>query len=85
MGSLREPAWHDDSEHPKGCSDPAGCATAWLGSKCWRILSNGHAPIDQTHRLHKKAHLKVGFFVELARLARFERATAWFVATIVAF
>ena len=28
----------------------------------------------------KKATLWVAFFVELARLARFERATAWFVA-----
>ena len=44
-------------------------------------FSNGHVRLDQIHRLNKKGHPRgVAFFVQMARPARFERATAWFVA-----
>ncbi len=46
-------------------------------------MQDGHAPVNRTrlHPKNKKGHLYgVTFLVVLARPARFERATAWFVA-----
>ena len=84
-GSRREETitsdhWHDGLGTAFGLFRPCGLAAARSKFAPGANLSNGARSIDQTHRTNKKAHQEVGFFVCMARLARFERATAWFVA-----
>ena len=72
---------HDDPEQPGGCSDPAGCGATRLGSNRYAICRTGHVRSTR-HRLQTKMapSFDEAIFVCMARPARFERATAWFVA-----
>ena len=58
---------------------PAGLRRCAPWSKCWRICRTEH--VESARRaIYENGHPNGWPFSYMARLARFERATAWFVA-----